>query len=35
MKLYCLSADPTKPCYVLSYKELLIMLDAGLTINTG
>lgn len=35
MKLYCLSSDPAKPCYVLSYKELLIMLDCGLTISTG
>ncbi|XP_063699216.1 integrator complex subunit 9 [Culicoides brevitarsis] len=34
MKLYCLSSDPAKPCYILSYKELLIMLDCGLTIST-
>lgn len=31
MKLYCLSGDPAKPCYVISFKELLIMLDCGLT----
>ncbi|XP_055376990.1 integrator complex subunit 9 [Condylostylus longicornis] len=31
MKLYCLSGDPAKPCYVVSFKELLIMLDCGLS----
>ncbi|KAJ0182858.1 hypothetical protein K1T71_002227 [Dendrolimus kikuchii] len=30
MKLYCLSSDAAKPCFVLSFKELLIMLDCGL-----
>ncbi|KAG4077555.1 hypothetical protein HA402_002982 [Bradysia odoriphaga] len=34
MKLYCLSGDPAKPCYVISFKELLIMLDCGLTAQT-
>uniref|UniRef100_U5EXK7 Putative cleavage and polyadenylation specificity factor cpsf subunit n=1 Tax=Corethrella appendiculata TaxID=1370023 RepID=U5EXK7_9DIPT len=34
MKLYCLSGDPAKPCYVLSYKDLLIMLDCGLSVNS-
>ncbi|XP_049875864.1 integrator complex subunit 9 [Pectinophora gossypiella] len=31
MKLYCLSSDASKPCFVLSFKELLIMLDCGLS----
>ncbi|XP_039760148.1 integrator complex subunit 9 [Pararge aegeria] len=31
MKLYCLSNDPAKPCFVLSFKELMIMLDCGLS----
>ncbi len=31
---YCLSGDPAKPCYVISFKELLIMLDCGLTAQT-
>lgn len=31
---YCLSGDPAKPCYLISFKELLIMLDCGLTSQT-
>lgn len=31
---YCLSSDPAKPCYIISFKELLIMLDCGLTAQT-
>ncbi|XP_013175731.1 PREDICTED: integrator complex subunit 9 [Papilio xuthus] len=31
MKLYCLSSDAAKPCFVLSFKELMIMLDCGLS----
>ncbi|EAL39840.2 AGAP005494-PA [Anopheles gambiae str. PEST] len=31
---YALSGDPAKPCYVLSYKGLMIMLDCGLSISS-
>ncbi|KAF9803332.1 hypothetical protein SFRURICE_007178 [Spodoptera frugiperda] len=34
MKLYCLSNDAAKPCFVLSFKELLIMLDCGLSAHS-
>ncbi|GAB0091728.1 Integrator complex subunit 9 [Sergentomyia squamirostris] len=34
MKLYCLNDDPAKPCNILSFKELLIMLDCGLNVRT-
>uniref|UniRef100_A0A1Q3F5E0 Putative cleavage and polyadenylation specificity factor cpsf subunit n=1 Tax=Culex tarsalis TaxID=7177 RepID=A0A1Q3F5E0_CULTA len=34
MKLYTLSGDPAKPCYVLSFKDLLIMLDCGLSVSS-
>ncbi|KAI8437887.1 hypothetical protein MSG28_010569 [Choristoneura fumiferana] len=34
MKLYCLSSDAAKPCFVLSFKELLIMLDCGLAAHS-
>ncbi|XP_052737436.1 integrator complex subunit 9 [Bicyclus anynana] len=34
MKLYCLSGDAAKPCFVLSFKELLIMLDCGLSAHS-
>ncbi|XP_050346894.1 integrator complex subunit 9 [Nymphalis io] len=34
MKLYCLSSDASKPCFVLSFKELLIMLDCGLSAHS-
>lgn len=34
MKLYTLSDDPSKPCFILSLKELNIMLDCGLVTNT-
>ncbi|XP_055601652.1 integrator complex subunit 9 [Uranotaenia lowii] len=34
MKLYALSGDPAKPCYVLSLKDLLIMLDCGLSVSS-
>ncbi|XP_065343585.1 integrator complex subunit 9 isoform X2 [Cloeon dipterum] len=30
MKLYCLSAHPNKPCIILQFKEVTIMLDCGL-----
>jgi integrator complex subunit 9 len=29
-----LNGDPAKPCHVLSFKELLIMLDCGLNVST-
>ncbi|GBP25152.1 Integrator complex subunit 9 [Eumeta japonica] len=32
--IYCLSADAAKPCFVLSFKELLIMLDCGLSAHS-
>lgn len=28
---YCLSNDAAKPCFVISFKEVLIMLDCGLS----
>lgn len=31
---YCLSSDAAKPCFVLSFKELLIMLDCGLSAHS-
>lgn len=34
MKLYSLSGDPAKPCFILSFKGLNIMLDCGLTSQT-
>ncbi|XP_055845527.1 integrator complex subunit 9 [Episyrphus balteatus] len=34
MKLYCLSNDLAKPCYVITFKGLRIMLDCGLTEQT-
>lgn len=32
---YCLSGDPAKPCYIISFKELLIMLDCGLAMQSA
>ncbi|XP_061402861.1 integrator complex subunit 9 [Musca vetustissima] len=34
MRLYCLSNDLAKPCYVITFKGLRIMLDCGLTEQT-
>ncbi|KAK7867634.1 hypothetical protein R5R35_014827 [Gryllus longicercus] len=34
MKLYCLSCDPNKPCYILRFKEITLMLDCGLSAHT-
>lgn len=34
MKLYCLSGHPNKPCYVLRFKEITLMLDCGLITQT-
>lgn len=31
---YCLSSDAAKPCFVLSFKELMIMLDCGLSAHS-
>ncbi|KAF6213099.1 hypothetical protein GE061_010814 [Apolygus lucorum] len=35
MKLYCLSSHPNKPCYILRFKEITIMLDCGLSAQTA
>ncbi|KAK0079575.1 hypothetical protein PV325_001050 [Microctonus aethiopoides] len=34
MKLYCLSSEPTKPCLVLSFKGITLMLDCGLNMQS-
>ncbi|XP_034252889.1 integrator complex subunit 9 isoform X1 [Thrips palmi] len=34
MKLYCLSSHPSKPCHVLRFKGITIMLDCGLSAQT-
>ncbi|KAG5681645.1 hypothetical protein PVAND_011060 [Polypedilum vanderplanki] len=34
MKFYCLSNDPVHACYVVTFKELTIMLDCGLVMET-
>ncbi|XP_017137580.1 integrator complex subunit 9 [Drosophila miranda] len=34
MRLYCLSGDLAKPCYIITFKGLRIMLDCGLTEQT-
>lgn len=34
MKLYCLSSDPNKPCNILRFKEITLMLDCGLSAQT-
>lgn len=31
---YCLSSDPNRPCYVLRFKEITLMLDCGLSTQT-
>jgi len=33
MKLYCLSGNPNRPCFVLKFKQLTVMLDCGLDIG--
>ncbi|KAK9505074.1 hypothetical protein O3M35_009218 [Rhynocoris fuscipes] len=35
MKLYCLSSHPNKPCFILRFKEITIMLDCGLSAHTA
>ncbi|XP_014246665.1 integrator complex subunit 9 [Cimex lectularius] len=35
MKLYCLSSHPNKPCYILRFKEITVMLDCGLSAQTA
>lgn len=35
MRLYCLSSHPNKPCYVLRFKEIVMMLDCGLSAQTA
>ncbi|XP_003428131.1 integrator complex subunit 9 [Nasonia vitripennis] len=34
MKLYCLSSEPTKPCLVLTFKGITLMLDCGLNMQS-
>ncbi|XP_071440808.1 integrator complex subunit 9 [Hetaerina americana] len=34
MRLYCLSSHPNKPCNILQFKEITIMLDCGLSSHT-
>ncbi|RLU21019.1 hypothetical protein DMN91_007635 [Ooceraea biroi] len=34
MRLYCLSSEPTKPCLVLSFKGITLMLDCGLNMQS-
>lgn len=34
MKFYSLSNDPAKPCYIVTFKELTLMLDCALKINS-
>ncbi|KAL7299713.1 hypothetical protein TKK_0007465 [Trichogramma kaykai] len=34
MKLYCLSTEPTKPCLVVTFKGITLMLDCGLNMQS-
>uniref|UniRef100_A0A2S2P0Y1 Integrator complex subunit 9 n=2 Tax=Schizaphis graminum TaxID=13262 RepID=A0A2S2P0Y1_SCHGA len=34
MKVYCLSEDPNKPCFVIKLKSVTIMLDCGLSAHS-
>ncbi|XP_057333084.1 integrator complex subunit 9 [Microplitis mediator] len=34
MKLYCLSSEPTKPCLVLTFKGITLMLDCSLNMQS-
>ncbi|ENN70832.1 hypothetical protein HUJ04_004963 [Dendroctonus ponderosae] len=34
MKLYCLSNDPNKPCHILTFREITVMLDCGLSMQS-
>lgn len=34
MKLYCLSNDPNKPCHILTFREITMMLDCGLSMQS-
>lgn len=34
MKLYCLSNDPNKPCHILTFREVTMMLDCGLSMQS-
>ena len=34
MRFYSLSENPNKPCYVVQFKQLSIMLDCGLDLTT-
>ena len=34
MRFYSLSENPNKPCYVVQFKQLSLMLDCGLDLTT-
>jgi len=34
MRFYCLSDNPNKPCYIVQFKQVSLMLDCGLDIST-
>lgn len=34
MLQYCLSNDPNKPCHILTFKEVTMMLDCGLSMQS-
>ena len=34
MRFYSLSENPNKPCYIVQFKQVSIMLDCGLDIST-
>ena len=34
MRLYSLSDNPNKPCYVLQFKSVTLMLDCGLDLTS-
>ena len=34
MRFYSLSENPNKPCYVVQFKQLSIMLDCGLDLSS-
>lgn len=34
MKIYCLSDNPNKPCYILKFKNTFIMLDCSLDLGS-
>ena len=34
MRFYSLSENPNKPCYVLQFKQVSVMLDCGLDLSS-